>query len=473
MPVTPRLGSRYPAPSDPNDVPLDLQRLAEDIENVAPGVSVFTTVGRDALTAAKLWNGRVIYNSTAQRIEQYSTVTSTWSSVITAHGALTGLGDDDHPQYLNLARHDTTARHGATVVDHGLIGGLGDDDHTQYLNVARHDVTARHGATVVDHGLIGGLADDDHAQYLNTARHDVTARHGAAVVDHGSIGGLADDDHTQYHTDARGDVRYFRLRGGTVTSDTDTFVPLSVVGNSTARTVTNKSLTANVATLTTSVAHGFTAGRTVVVAGVDATFNGTYTILDAPSTTTFRYNKTAADVLSAAATGTATADTQTANLQEWKDNGGVVRSALDPLGRALGALSVPAAHNTQDVGTATVRWRDLYLSRRAYLTAYRETRLSHGALAAAATLTLNPEVATFHYADASAGAITVAFAAGMTDGDSITLRLFMSTVQAVTWPAGVLWMDGAVPTLEAGENIISFWQDGNSKFGARAGRFAA
>ena len=42
--------------------------------------------------------------------------------------------------------------------------------------------------------------------------------------------------------------------------------------------VNNKSLTSNVATITTASAHGFEAGQSVVVAGVDATFNGTYTI---------------------------------------------------------------------------------------------------------------------------------------------------------------------------------------------------
>jgi hypothetical protein len=82
------------------------------------------------------------------------------------HHSLDGLADDDHSQYLNIARHDLTARHGSSVVDHGGIGGLGDDDHSQYLNVARHDLTARHGSSVVDHGGIGGLGDDDHTQYL-------------------------------------------------------------------------------------------------------------------------------------------------------------------------------------------------------------------------------------------------------------------------------------------------------------------
>ena len=68
-------------------------------------------------------------------------------------------------------------------------------------------------------------------------------------------------------------------------------------------TVTNKALTSNVATLTTSAAHGLAVGMEIEVTGVDATFNGTYTISTVPSTTTFTYAKTASNVTSQAATG--------------------------------------------------------------------------------------------------------------------------------------------------------------------------
>ena len=64
--------------------------------------------------------------------------------------------------------------------------------------------------------------------------------------------------------------------------------------------VNNKSLTSNVATVTTASAHGFEAGQSVVVAGVDATFNGTYTITTVGSNTTFSYAKVASNVASAA-----------------------------------------------------------------------------------------------------------------------------------------------------------------------------
>lgn len=75
-----------------------------------------------------------------------------------------------------------------------------------------------------------------------------------------------------------------------------------------SRTVNNKALTNNVATLTTSATHGFKVGQSVVISGVDATFNGTYVIASTPTGTTFTYALTAANVTSAVATGTAASD---------------------------------------------------------------------------------------------------------------------------------------------------------------------
>jgi hypothetical protein len=64
--------------------------------------------------------------------------------------------------------------------------------------------------------------------------------------------------------------------------------------------ITNKALTTDVATLTTSTPHGLTVGMTIVIAGVDATFNGTYRITTVPTTTTFTYAKVASNVASTA-----------------------------------------------------------------------------------------------------------------------------------------------------------------------------
>jgi hypothetical protein len=67
-----------------------------------------------------------------------------------------------------------------------------------------------------------------------------------------------------------------------------------------AGTITNKALTSNVATLTTSAAHGLAVGDEVWVEGVDSTFNGKYTVTTVPTTTTFTYAKTASNVSSTA-----------------------------------------------------------------------------------------------------------------------------------------------------------------------------
>jgi hypothetical protein len=64
--------------------------------------------------------------------------------------------------------------------------------------------------------------------------------------------------------------------------------------------ITNKALTTNVATLTTSAAHGLCIGMQIVITGVDATFNGEYRITSVPTTTTFTYAKTASNVASTA-----------------------------------------------------------------------------------------------------------------------------------------------------------------------------
>lgn len=79
-------------------------------------------------------------------------------------------------------------------------------------------------------------------------------------------------------------------------------------------TVTNKVLTTNVATLTFGARHDFRVGDPIVVAGVDAVFNGAYTIT-AVTATTISYAKVNANVGSAASGGTVTG-----TYNRWKGN---------------------------------------------------------------------------------------------------------------------------------------------------------
>ncbi len=64
--------------------------------------------------------------------------------------------------------------------------------------------------------------------------------------------------------------------------------------------IDNKALTTNVATLQTTTAHGLCVGMEITITGVDATFNGSYTITGVPTSTTFTYAKTATNVTSTA-----------------------------------------------------------------------------------------------------------------------------------------------------------------------------
>jgi hypothetical protein len=91
------------------------------------------------------------------------------------------------------------------------------------------------------------------------------------------------------------------------TGNTSDVIDLGLVGEYTiaavspsTKAVSNKALTSNIATLTTSTNHGYTVGQVVAVTGVDATFNGTFTITGTPSATTFTYTKEATNVTSVA-----------------------------------------------------------------------------------------------------------------------------------------------------------------------------
>ncbi len=83
--------------------------------------------------------------------------------------------------------------------------------------------------------------------------------------------------------------------------------PITLTEAALVNNISNKVLTASVATLTTSSSHRIQVGQSVTVAGVDATFNGTYAVTAiSASANTFSYTKNAANVTSAAATGTVT-----------------------------------------------------------------------------------------------------------------------------------------------------------------------
>jgi hypothetical protein len=75
-----------------------------------------------------------------------------------------------------------------------------------------------------------------------------------------------------------------------------------------SKTISNSARTGTTATLTTSTAHGFVAGDTVVVSGTNGnpSLEGTWTITTVPTTTTFTYTTTTSGTITSAVdTGTA------------------------------------------------------------------------------------------------------------------------------------------------------------------------
>ena len=73
-----------------------------------------------------------------------------------------------------------------------------------------------------------------------------------------------------------------------------------------SKNISNVARADNIVTVTTSTTHGFSAGNTVVITAVtNTTINGTYTIVDVPTTSSFTYVKTGTDITSGADTGTA------------------------------------------------------------------------------------------------------------------------------------------------------------------------
>jgi hypothetical protein len=126
----------------------------------------------------------------------------------------------------------------------------------------------------------------------------------------------------------------------------------SVAVSNVVRSVTNKALTSNVATLTTSVAHTYSVGDVVVVTSVDATFNGTV-IVTGVTSTTFSYVKTATNVVSAAVSPAGTA-TKTRS-RRWR---GMVRDASDGIVKLFAGSTVNPG-NTVDFTNAGLIYSDM------------------------------------------------------------------------------------------------------------------
>ena len=132
----------------------------------------------------------------------------------------------------------------------------------------------------------------------------------SAVTSEGEVEVSLDAINAGFLSTENGWTPYIILRNYAETTSSTLMDAVSMADPTPAAvSVSNKSLTSNVATLTTSVAHNIVVGSAIVVASVGSPFNGNYTVVAVPTTTTLTYARTNANVVSAVATGTVSAST--------------------------------------------------------------------------------------------------------------------------------------------------------------------
>lgn len=158
---------------------------------------------------------------------------SNLTGVVSDHGALSGLTDDDHTQYALLTgvrafTGDVTISGGLTATDDATIGGtnanitfgvtsgtIGVSDDTNLIQLATGQVTIDGSTTIggsgsamlfsTTSGSIGVSGNTDIIQLDVTTGATISGTYygdgsnlTGVVSDHGALTGLSDDDHTQY-----------------------------------------------------------------------------------------------------------------------------------------------------------------------------------------------------------------------------------------------------------------------------------
>jgi hypothetical protein len=124
--------------------------------------------------------------------------------------------------------------------------------------------------------------------------------------------------------------------------------------------IVNAVLTSNVVTLTSRYAHGFSVGNSVVVSGMaNAVYNGTYTITVVPTTTTFRYAKTNANITTAVTTVGAVVLASGMLLATSDVGGAVTISLCDSTGAAISVAQKRAIQT--DIQDRVVAGLNIYM----------------------------------------------------------------------------------------------------------------
>lgn len=145
-------------------------------------------------------------NSIAEhkRIHEVLGITSSGisgGSGVSVHDQLTGLLDDDHPQYLlvNGSRAMGAALNmgGFAISNVGNVDGVDVSTLSSSLSSHTGDSSIHFTEASIDHTAIQNIGSNTHSQ-IDTHISNSSVHFTVGSIDHGSIGGLSDDDHTGY-----------------------------------------------------------------------------------------------------------------------------------------------------------------------------------------------------------------------------------------------------------------------------------
>lgn len=136
-------------------------------------------------------------------------VTPTGDIQVTDHGAMTGLNDDDHPQYLNNERalHRFYTK---VEIDDYLNNKASAEDVDDLINLIE-EVNNKPVPTLKDLGAAGVDHSHNNLYYTKSEVDSALGQKADSnkIYSHADLSDLNSDDHKQYLNEVRGDLRYY------------------------------------------------------------------------------------------------------------------------------------------------------------------------------------------------------------------------------------------------------------------------
>lgn len=281
--------------------------------SITNGVAVCTTVSthtflvNDSVTISKISNPNTLLNEIFSQMNQSFIITAKTSTTFTVNFADSTLNTPviNSTTYPSLTAFLAANLTGTGAKDAYIVGNelyawdVANSGWVTYGVITPEEIAAKDVETLssVIYGLVS--LSTAIATLTTTTNHTFTAGEKTYIS---GVGEPFDGLHTVLDAPTTTTFRY-NLNGVTQVAstavspagsavDTD-FDGYHIVTSVPEFSVIYVNLSSNVATITTTTAHSFTAGEQIFISGINSTFNGTYTVASVPTPTTLTYAKTA------------------------------------------------------------------------------------------------------------------------------------------------------------------------------------